>query len=52
MDRFVARRNIDHFHQQLEAERDPARRANLERLLAEAQQQLSQAEEAHRETRR
>ncbi len=53
MDRFVARRNIDHFRQQLETERDPAKRANLEHLLEEAQEQLRQAEEAHRrETQR
>ena len=48
MDRFVARRNIDHFRQQLEAERDPAKRANLKKLLEEAHEQLRQAQEAHR----
>lgn len=48
MDRFVARRNIEIFSQQLETELDPAKRAKLEKLLQEAREQLRLAEEAHR----
>jgi hypothetical protein len=48
VDRFVARRNIEHFRQQLEEERDPEKRANLQKLLEDAREQLKQAEEAHR----
>ena len=47
MDRFVARQNIDHFRQQLAAERDAGKRAQLEGLLREAEAQLKAAEEAH-----
>jgi hypothetical protein len=55
MDRFVARRNIEHFSHQLETGRDPVKRSNIEKLLDEACEQLRQAEEAHQreaETRR
>lgn len=48
MDRFVARRNIEHFRQQLDVERDPAERAKLEQMLEEARAQLRLAEEEHR----
>lgn len=47
MDRFVARQNIEHFRRRLDEARDPALRAELQQLLAEAQDQLRQAEEAH-----
>lgn len=46
LDRFVARQNIEHFSQQLETERDPVKRANLQKLLDEAHEQLKQAEAA------
>ncbi len=49
MDRFVARQNIEHFAQQLSQERDPEKRAHLQRLLDEAREQLRQAEAAHRQ---
>ena len=52
MDRFVARQNIEHFHQQLAAERDPAKRAQLQTLLREAELQLREAEAAHASTSR
>ncbi len=48
MDRFVARQNIARFQQQLADESDPETRAHLQALLDEAQEQLRQAEEAHR----
>ncbi len=48
MDRFVARQNIEHFRELLAAERDPQERSRLEQLLAEAREQLRQAEAAHR----
>ncbi len=35
MDQFVERQNIAHYVNQLETEKDPAKRAMLERLLAE-----------------
>ena len=38
MDSFVRRQNIANFRSQLERERDPAKRAMLERLLAEEQE--------------
>ena len=48
MDRFVARQNIEHFRELLAAARDPEERKRLERFLAEAHEQLRQAEEQHR----
>ena len=48
MDRFVARQNVEMFSHQLETERDPVKRGQLEELLREARDQLKQAEEAHR----
>jgi hypothetical protein len=48
VDRFVARQNVVRFRQRLAEERDPEARAHLKRLLDEANQQLEQAEEAHR----
>lgn len=47
MDRFIARQNIDHFRRQLATARDPAERAQLEKLLAEAQEELRRAEASH-----
>ena len=52
MDRFVARRNIEHFRQQLAEAPNPAVRENLARLLAEAEEQLKRAEEAHKRAAR
>ncbi len=37
MERFIARQNIEHYRQLLQTERDPAVRAQIERLLAEAE---------------
>ena len=48
MDRFVARKNIEHFRQMLAQAHDLEERDRLERLLNEAYQQLRQAESAHR----
>ena len=48
MDRFVARRNVEHFQRLLDQEVDPGERARIEGLLREAHEQLGTAEEAHR----
>jgi hypothetical protein len=45
MDSFVLRQNIANFRGQLEREQDPAKRAMLERLLAEEQQRLHTADD-------
>ena len=45
MDSFVRRQNIANFRHQLERERDPAKRAVLQQLLAEEQQKLSAADD-------
>jgi hypothetical protein len=47
MERFVARKNVEHFEQRLAAEQDPERRESLRSLLAEAREQLRAAEAAH-----
>jgi hypothetical protein len=48
MDRFVAHENVERFRRQLASEPDAERRRHLEALLAEAEQDVKRAEEAHR----
>lgn len=46
MDGFLARENIKHYKQLLEADTDPGRRKHLLKLLADEQAKLDQAEKA------
>jgi hypothetical protein len=49
MDRFIAHENIRLFTEHLAAAKDPKERDRLRGLLAEANEALRRAEEAHRD---
>jgi hypothetical protein len=44
MERFIARQNIEHYRRLIEAERDPRQIALLQRMLAEEEARLNEAE--------
>ena len=44
MHRFIARQNVERYRHMLDAERDPERRAQIQRLLAEAMAELNEVE--------
>jgi hypothetical protein len=50
VEEYVHQLNIDRFRDELETERDPERRALLERLLTEELRQLARLQAEHAET--
>jgi len=48
VDRFVARHNIEHFRELISTETDEGKLKTLRRLLAEEEEKLKRAIEAHR----
>ena len=51
MDRFVARQNVERYEELLRREQDPDTRAQIAKLLAEAQAELEAANKRAREAR-
>ena len=48
MDRFVHRKNVEHFQEMLKTMTDPADRENIRKLLAEEEAALRKAEEEYK----
>ena len=49
MDRFVHRKNVEHFQEMLKTMTDPADRENIRKLLAEEEAALRKAEEEYKD---